>query len=278
LNTLRLSNFHLIEKEIVSKIFWRLPYEMRRSLFMVINPFKYHLLNSLRTKSPEKLNAATFKPFIDNKCIFIHIPKASGISIGYSLFGRHTGNHTTITEYQIAFDQDEFNSFFKFTFVRNPWDRLLSAFLFMKSGGRNKFDCQWAEKYLSPYRNFDDFVKEWVNRINIDMGIHFKPQYKFITTPKGLNPEVDFIGYFENVSNDYEYIRNKLRIGNKLIYRNKTIGKVSDYRSYYSDKTIEIVSDVYREDIELFGYDFENSSLKKRALEGLLPPNDKSAL
>lgn len=247
----------------MKKMYWTLLYELRRLLFRVKNPAKYQLLKSLRTKSPEKLNCSTFKPFIENKCIFTHIPKTAGISIGYSIFGRHTGNHTTIAEYQMAFDRKEFNSFFKFTFVRNPWDRLLSAFLFLKNGGRNKSNNGWAEKNLSSYKSFNDFVMKWVERKNINTIIHFKPQYKFITTPEILEPKVDFIGFYENIEKDYEYICNKLFISKKLIFDNKTIKKVNDYRFYYNDKTIEIVSDVYKEDIELFGYKFDNSTIEK---------------
>lgn len=252
-----------IKKEIMNKMYWKLPYELRRFLFRVKNPSKYQLLKNLRTKSPETINSPTFKPFIENKCIFTHIPKTAGLSIGYGIFGRHTGNHTTIAEYQIAFNRQEFNNFFKFTFVRNPWDRLLSAFLFLKNGGRNKRDYQWAKKYLSPYESFDDFVMGWVNQKNINMGVHFKPQYKFITIPNNYKPEVNFIGFYENLNNDYEHICNRLQIRNQLILENKTIDKTGDYRSYYNDETIEIVSNVYSKDIELFGYDFENSSFKK---------------
>lgn len=251
-------------KKIIKKLFWKLPHELRRLLFRVKYPVKYQLLKSLRTEMPEKLNSPTFKPFIENKCIFIHIPKSAGTSVNQSIFGRNTGNHTTIAEYQIAFSRKEFDSFFKFTFVRNPWDRLLSAFIYLKNGGRCKKDYQWAEKHLFPYKNFNDFVMEWVSKRNVFKGIHFLPQYRFITTPKNFKPEVNFIGFFENIDNDYEYIRKLLHVGKKLIHENETIGKIGDYRSFYNDKTVEIVYDVYHEDIELFGYDFENTSLGKQ--------------
>ncbi len=239
-----------------------LPYNERRILFKFYNPSKYQLLNNLRVNSPKELNSPTFKPFLQHKCIFVHIPKAAGISVGYSLFGRHTGNHTTIAEYQIAFSKKEFDSFFKFTFVRNPWDRLLSAFLFLKNGGRNQTDYNWSHKHLTRFNNFNDFVNGWINRENVNSGIHFKPQYEFVTLPTKHKHELDFIGYYENIVNDFDRIRSKLGIGKKLEYNNKTKSKQKDYRSYYNDKNIGIVADVYREDIDFFGYDFENTSLK----------------
>lgn len=254
----------MVENNIIRRLYWRLPYEVRRAVYRVKYPIKYQLLQSLRAEIPEKLTQSTYKPFIENNCIFIHIPKTAGISISNSLFGRHTGNHARIKEYKIIFNKKEFNSFFKFTFVRNPWDRLLSAFIYLKNGGRNKEDYLWAEKHLSPYRSFNDFVLQWVNKRNIDKGIHFMPQYKFLTTLKNFKPEVDFIGLFENIHNDYEYVRNMLHMDRKLIFENKTEGKIGDYRSYYTDKIIEIVFNVYNEDIMFFGYDFENTSLEKQ--------------
>ena len=88
-------------------------------------------------------------------------------------------------------------------------------------GGKNKSDQRWAEKHLSLYKSFDDFVMEWVNRRNINKSIHFKPQYKLITTPRNFKPAVDFICFFEKLNNDYEYVRRKLCIGKELTHGNK---------------------------------------------------------
>ena len=255
-----------MNKEFLKQIYWRLPYKQRRILFKLNNPSEYRSLNNLRVNNPKKLNYPTFKPFLKYKCIFVHIPKTAGLSIGYGLFGRHTGNHTTIAEYQIAFNRKEFDSFFKFEFVRNTWDRILSSFIYLKNGGRNQVDFNWSEKYLSRFNNFDDFVTGWVNRENINIGIHFKPQYEFITLPTKLKHKVDFIGFYENISDDFNYIRNQLGIGKKLEFINKTRNKQKDYRFYYNDKIREIVADVYREDIEFFGYDFENAFLERKLI------------
>ncbi len=247
-----------MNKGFIKQIFWKLPYNERQIIFMLRRPAEYRLLKNLRSNTPEKLNSPTFTPFLKHKCIFVHIPKSAGLSIGYSLFGRHTGNHTTIAEYQIAFSKKEFNSFFKFAFVRNPWDRVLSAFLFLKNGGRNQADYNWSEKYLSQFNNFNDFVTGWLNRENINKGVHFKPQYEFVTLPNKQKHGLDFIGHYENIANDYNYVRNRLGFGKALEFNNKTESKKQDYRFYYNDKTREVVADVYREDIEYFGYDFEN--------------------
>lgn len=59
-----------------------------------------------------------------------------------TLFGNLGGAQLRIPHDQLIFSQREFEDYFKFTFVRNPWDRLLSAFLFLKKGGANKVDRQ----------------------------------------------------------------------------------------------------------------------------------------
>lgn len=205
-----------------------------------------------------------FKSFRDSQCIFVHIPKCAGISVARSLFGNDAGGHLPIRAYLKNFSEQEFVNFFKFTIVRNPWDRLVSAYWYLKNGGMNQSDRMWAEQHLSFYKNFNEFVIEWVCTENIETGLHFQPQYQFVALPKplpsrGVIIPFDFIGSFENLHHDFSYIQQQLGFEGQLRHENKTPKKYKDFRSYYSDKTREIVANVYREDIALFGYDFDNS-------------------
>ena len=239
-----------------NKSFWQLPYESRRKAFSEDHPDDFQRLQALKTVEPEQLSLPTFKPFLDKKCIFLHIPKTAGISLGYSLFGRHTGNHTTLQEYQIAFSEEEYNDLYKFAFVRNPWDRLLSAYMFLKAGGRNPGDAAWAQRHLGDYTGFDTFVKHWVSEENIQKGMHFKPQSQFITVPNNDEVGVDFLGKFENLEADFKRLREELQFGDDLIFKNKTASKVKKYQSYYTQESKEVVAKVYQRDIELLGYSF----------------------
>ena len=92
------------------------------------------------------------------------------------------------------------------------------------------------------------------------MGLHFKPQYQFLCTKK-LEIEVDYVGYFENIESDYEHIQSRLNIEKKLGIKNANRTGY-DYRHYYNERSKAIVEEVYREDIELLGYDFESTSVK----------------
>jgi hypothetical protein len=183
----------------------------------------------------------SFKPFDDYKCIFVHIPKCAGISVCKSLFGNLGGGHLSIRKYQIVFSRSEFSKYFKYTFVRNPWDRIVSAYYFLKEGGQAESDRKWAEKNLYAYSNFDRFVKEGLHRRNIQSWSHFIPQYKFICNSKG-KPLIDFVGYYENLEKDYLHIQKKIGVHSSLLRYNKTRSRKDDYRKYYTDETKEIVA------------------------------------
>src|SRR5258707_7699115 len=83
------------------------------------------------------------------RCIFIHIPKTAGTSLSQALFGRHS-RHIPYIEYEKG-NPRKFRQYFKFTFVRNPWDRLVSTYFFLKQGGLAPADPRWADQQLRAY-------------------------------------------------------------------------------------------------------------------------------
>lgn len=225
------------------------PYNLRNR----ISKWRYY--SALRTSELSfEEGVYSWKEFDRYECIFIHIPKTGGISVSKSLFPHLIGHHT-VQEYKKAYGKKLFEKYFKFTFVRNPWDRLVSAFWFLKAGGVNRRDKEWAGEHLASYNNFDRFVKSWLNSKSIYSHIHFVPQYEFICNKKS-RLEVDFVGYFENFEQDFQFVREKLGICTDLSRLNAS--RRTHYKNYYDIETIEIVADVYQKDIEIFGYDFEN--------------------
>jgi hypothetical protein len=219
---------------------------------------KYNHLRNLRILRKSKDNHThPLKSFDDLECIFIHIPKCAGVSINKSLFGNLGGGHLTLKDYRFIFGKKKFDGYFKFTIVRNPWDRVVSAFHFLKKGGMNYADKEWADNNLSNYKDFDTFIKKWLNKENIFKYHHFRPQYHYICLKKN-KIGVDFVGYIENINSDFEYISNKINIGTKLRQTNQSPRE--NYVKYYSEETKDIVANVYKDDIKLLGYDFDNSS------------------
>lgn len=206
-------------------------------------------------RSPEASTEYSYHPFDVHRCIFVHIPKCAGISVARTLFGTLGGGHTTVRAYQIAYDPREFSDYFKFTFVRNPWDRLYSAFHYLKTGGMTEGDREFAETDLAPYDKFDDFVRRWVTPENIWRYMHFQPQYHYLCF-EDSPPLVDFIGRFENLTEDFRHIASKIGVERELMSLNRRTSK-PHYRDVYTPETRDIVARVYARDIDMLGYEFD---------------------
>lgn len=230
-----------------------LPHEIRFRLNKCLMKSSYLSWQELRKKDTTG-NEESLKGFDELQCIFVHIPKTAGVSVCRALFGNLAGSHRTIYEYSLIFNKKLFNTYYKFTFVRNPWDRLLSAYLFLKEGGLHNNDALWAAKELQQFKTFDEFVKNWVNKTNIGKGIHFVPQYKFITI--GGKIAVNDVYKMENINRDFQRICKKLNIHRDLPILNKTKSKTGDYKKYYNKETRNIVGKVYEKDVEIFKYEF----------------------
>ncbi|SHI07703.1 Sulfotransferase family protein [Desulfofustis glycolicus DSM 9705] len=230
-----------------------LPYSWRKNLFALLHPRKNRKYQVLRTETSRRY---TYRSFLDLKCLFIHIPKAAGISVCTSLFSHLGGGHNRLKDYQVIFTEEEFDLFFKFSFVRNPWDKVFSAYHFLLQGGYQGYNREWAMKHLTPYRDFNDFVSNGLHRKEVRRYIHFRPQFEFICLPGETEPHLDYLGFFENLTQDFKYISNRI-YGQTipLEHRNKTSS--TEHESFleaYSEISRRIVSELYGRDIELFGY------------------------
>jgi hypothetical protein len=210
--------------------------------------------------APVQPGGFSLRPADQLKCIFIHIPKCAGISVARTLFGNLGGGHIPAVDYRELYTPEEFATFFKFTIVRNPWDRLASAFYYLKAGGMNDRDKADAREHLTDFDSFQAFVTTWVSRTNIMKAQHFRPQSYYLSLPGNPLP-VDYVGYFENLSSDFNYICKRLGVNADLKRFNKTQVEREDYRRLYTPEMIRIVSEVYADDIQLLGYDFESSTI-----------------
>lgn len=191
------------------------------------------------------------------KTIYIHIPKCAGQSIERALFNEKVG-HNALWHYQL-YNTDLLNKYFKFTFVRNPWDRLVSGYFFLKKGGRNPVDKSWSQRMLSNVNSFEEFIyslgKDKKYRKKVLAKGHFIPQYKFITDFRG-KIGVDFLGHVENINQDFNFIKNKLGIYTAELGHNNRSNH-NNYKDYYNSEMIEIVRKIYKKDIELLNYIFD---------------------
>mgnify|MGYP003967123939 CR=1 FL=1 len=190
------------------------------------------------------------------KCIFVHIPKCAGSSINQQLNLKSLG----FSGHSPASYHDEYLSeYFSFTFVRNPYDRIVSGYKYfriLKPGHR------WYKRnsIISDVANQMEF-SEFVNHIpdfmklikreegSFESGIHFQPFHYFIDQP------IDFVGRFENIQENYLKILSHLKLTpNPLLKTNSTDNQ--NYRELYTKETRNIVYNIYKEDIEKYNYEF----------------------
>ena len=65
---------------------------------------------------------------------------------------------------------------------------------------------------------------------------------------------VDFVGRFENYKNDTNFILSKMGVNRKIGHNRKSIR--SPYQNYYNENTINLVSELWKDDIDFFNYKF----------------------
>ena len=185
--------------------------------------------------------------FIEKKCVFFHIPKTAGISISNSLFGDVKWGHRSVNFYKSYYGEKIFNSLYKFCFVRNPYDRLFSAYTFLKEGGINNQDLEFSNSYLQEFASFDEFVLKGLEKEEIMNWVHFKPQYTFVCDEND-NIVMDFIGKMENLKADFNTVCKHLNIESELQELNMSSAKKNEF----SEEVKAMIKLKYQKDFNLF--------------------------
>lgn len=214
----------------------------------------YSLAKSIKYRGSELLDPFPYRRYMRrHRCIFIHVPKAAGTSIRSHLgaFSK-VRDHFGYDIYQAA-NPVRFEKYFKFSFVRNPWDRAVSVYEYLRNGGNGKSDQALADQ-VNEYRDFCEFANDMLTTEGLHLNKLLRPQFTFLVNPNG-QLMVDFLGRFENLETDYQRVLDKLNLRGSIQHLNK--GRPRDYRNFYDSKTAELIGRVYKLDAELFDYSFE---------------------
>ena len=209
---------------------------------------------------------------LEKKFLFIHIFKTGGNSVqsilhpyaldqinadGEGLDGverfklknerYEVRKHSRLTEYKSVLEPDVYEGLFKFSTIRNPWDRMISF-------------------YFSPHRG----VTEWNRQDFIELVQNDFTLRDFIALPeesgllgkigikkrqKPVDAEIDFILRFEHLNADFSELCDRLDIPKQTIpHRNKS--SRDHYSKYYDEELVEIVREKHAEEIALGNYTF----------------------
>jgi hypothetical protein len=151
--------------------------------------------------------------------------------------------------------------YYSFSFVRNPWARVVSVYKSKIchpniSAVRTYFIRYKDLHYRMPFSDFVEWLccseegrDEFADR-------HWISQYYFLYS--GPNQLVDYIAYFEDLSCEWQSICEKIGVNHFELenYSRKTSSDLKSYRTFYNERTANLVAERYARDIELFGYKF----------------------
>jgi len=202
----------------------------------------------------------------ENKFIFVHIPKTGGGSISSCLHsfvdGRSRLGHQPLKEYvrNNTFGFLDDGDYFKFSFVRNPWDMTVSMYHYLWESGHRwpirwrKINKKFSKLSFSEWLKDETFESPVIRSIDVT-----ERRAKFGSLLDWVeygDHKLDFIGKFENLQEDFNIVCDKIGIPRQqLPHKNKS--KHKHYAEYYNEETREIVGKKYAKDIEYFGYKFE---------------------
>lgn len=191
--------------------------------------------------------------------IFIHINKTGGTSI-INITGKPFRKHMTAKEVIASIGQQKWNAAYKFAVVRNPWDKMVSHYKHniktkpstMRIGGVTSREMisfnDWLACTLGPVKN-----RKYYNRPQ-----HFLPQVEWLKDNHG-EIKFDKIIRFESLASDYLQVADVLGLKVELPHLNST--ERTSYRKFYTPETRKLVENWFKDDIELFGYQFEKEAL-----------------
>lgn len=226
------------------------------------------------------------------RCLFVHVPKTAGVSIEH-VFLRLVGltwenraplllranddprlgpprlAHLTASEYLACgyITPRQFGAYFKFSFVRNPWDRLVSEYKYRGHPVRIDFKTFLRDRLPAP---------GWTDAYR-----HVVPQYDFLHGSDG-RLLVDFVGKYERLQADFDEVCARVGIARTPLPRvNQSLERARprtlrelrrrvrqaiwsrerehtfpSYTEYYDEESRDLVARLFRKDVEAFNYAF----------------------
>ena len=235
------------------------------------------------------------------KLIYFHIPKCAGVSVRKAIEidkSSHPFPHKNVStalaiDVRYTTNDDIYNSYHKFSIIRNPFERMVSLYSFRKKQGdlyihANLFDSdvgpdgkvwdfnRWikspemkgttdeglarmcSDVFFNSYWYYKSKDRGFMGRNYLRSHLEFLNQVDFLSNPlTGGRLMTDTILRQESLNEEWDAMFKKLgHIAPKLPQRNKSEHK--HYSHYYDDESVQLVSKIFNKDLKFFGYEFED--------------------
>ena len=198
------------------------------------------------------------------KLVFVHIQKTGGSTVHRLLEEKVPDLYRIGARHEFAIrgvkELEGWDEYFKFAFVRNPWDRLVSWHAQIRRAqktGRRPWNKLW--RYVHDNSStFEEFIYNCTDEIEVEDGVRYSFAYNqldYVTDENG-DLLVDFIGRLENFEKDVRSVFNRIGIAPEIIPR-KNPSTHRHYSTFYTPETEMVVRERFKRDIEYFGYEFE---------------------
>ena len=215
----------------------------------------------------------------ERKLLFVHIQKTGGSSISEFLKKNIPDVQLLLAKHEFAArgraSLPEWDEYFRFAFVRNPWDRMVSWYTMIASAGslsqqeaaasgrKMAHFQQWRSNKLWLYAmeegpTFADFIRRCSEPVEVEKGVHYSFAYNQLDylADAGGKLLVDFVGRHERWEADSRQLLDRLGFtGATLPHVNRSEHR--HYSTYYDPDTAAVVARRFRRDIEFFGYEFQ---------------------
>ena len=172
---------------------------------------------------------------------FIHLNKTGGSSVEKAL--GLPFSHQTAAARVALLGPEEWNRRYSFTFVRNPWDRIVSQYHYRKSRGRLRTDLTFREWIKATLVDKDEEIQGW--------SVMFMGQLERIEGTDGA-VLVDEIYRFESFEQDFGRLCRRLQIDALLPHKKPS--SHGHFAEYYDAATLDVVGRAFQRDVEFFGY------------------------
>lgn len=199
----------------------------------------------------------TLVPYLGDEDIVVGVTN-DGESLNADNGKWHNFKHASVSRIKHAVGDEVWANYFKFSFVRNPFDRCVSWYFWLLQHSK-KADLEWKELKEIRGMSFEEFIASAILTPK-DEG-WLKTWFKFSgMLCKEGTPQTNFIGFYETLQRDFDKVCDMIGIERKKLCKVNTT-KRDSHGSYYSKKSIDLVSEFFSDDISMYNYTFDGRSL-----------------